>query len=213
MDTGILAWTLLALAVTLSPGPDTFLVLGSAMRGGTRAGLAATAGIVSGFFFYAALCGFGFLSLLVASPLLHDVVQIAGALYLTWIGIGMLRNALWRQPADGDAPADKTITARRTGIGAAFRHGLLSNALNPKIAVFYLAALPQFAGNGPDAPMTGVLLILIHYVLGGLWLSSLAVAGGRAGHQMRGGNLFRWLNGVIGVSLIGLAARMAWERR
>lgn len=198
-------WTALCAAVTISPGPDTLLVAGNAMRRGTRAGLMAVAGIVAGGAVYAAFCGFGFLGALSAVPVLYGAVKIAGAVYLAVIGALMLRDAV------RSSVKPKAETAAISG--APFRQGLLTNTLNPKVALFYLAALPQFAGSGPDAPLVGVLLIAIHYAMGGVWLSGIALTAGKAGAALKQGPVARWLNGAIGVLLIGVAGKLAFERR
>jgi threonine/homoserine/homoserine lactone efflux protein len=202
----LLAWTALAAAVTISPGPDTLLVAGNAMRRGSRAGLLAVAGIVTGGVFYAALCGLGFLSALAALPVLYWIVKISGAVYLAIIGALMLRDAFRRSDA-GPAKAEAALS------GAPFRQGLLTNALNPKVALFYLAALPQFTGRGPDAPWIGVMLIAIHYAMGALWLSGIALTAGRAGAALKNSAVVRWLHGVIGTLLIGIAGKLAFDRR
>jgi len=89
-----------------------------------------------------------------------------------------------------------------------FLQGFLTNALNPKVAIFYLAALPQFA-SGPDAPMVGVLLIAIHYAMGAVWLSCVAFAASRA-RRIALKNIFvRWLEGAVGVFFVGVAGRLA----
>ena len=143
----VIAWSMLALAATLSPGPDTLLVASHAARNGRRAGLLAAAGIAAGGLWYMMLSGFGLLSLLVASPVLFAIVKTVGALYLAWLGIGLLRGAIWPKAADGSSPVE---------LGhAPFRQAFVTNALNPKVALFYLAALPQFVGNGSDAPALG----------------------------------------------------------
>ncbi len=84
--------------------------------------------------------------------------------------------------------------------------------LNPKVAIFYLAALPQFTGHGPDAPLMGVLLIAIHYAMGAAWLCTVALGAGRLGAAFRESALMRWLEGVAGLFLIGVAGRLALER-
>jgi threonine/homoserine/homoserine lactone efflux protein len=216
LDASILAWTALATAVALSPGPDTILVAGNAARRGHAAGLQTVAGIVTGGAFYALLCGFGFMSVLVASPTLYLIVKIAGAIYLAVIGAQMLWGALRKQPS---APAGEGGRRSPPGEGprgpllAPYRQGLLTNILNPKVAVFYLAALPQFVGHGPEAPLRGVLLIAIHYAIGGAWLSAIATGAGRAGEAFRESAAFRWLEGAAGVFLLGVAGRLAVERR
>ena len=90
----LLAWSALALIVTLTPGPDTLLVAAHAARSGFRAGMAALMGIMTGVAWYGSLIAFGALSVLVAVPALFLAVKIAGALYLAWLGFGMIRNAL-----------------------------------------------------------------------------------------------------------------------
>lgn len=203
-DHSLLAWTALAVALALSPGPDTMLVLGQAARGGLRAGFAAVAGISVGGLWYMALCGFGFLSLLNAVPNLFIVVKTVGALYLAWLGVQMLRGAL-RTPAG----EDQTRTA---ALGAPFRQGFLTTVLNPKVAIFFLAALPQFVGTGPDAPMRGVMLIGIAYAIGFAWLSLLLVAAVSAGRRIGKSGLVRWFEGVVGAAFIGMAGRLALAR-
>ena len=98
-------------------------------------------------------------------------------------------------------------------MGSPFRQGLLTNVLNPKIAVFYMAVLPQFAGHGAGAPLKGVLLIAIHYAMGGIWMAGLALGAGRMGEAFRASAAMRWLEGVAGVFLLGVAGRLAVERR
>ncbi len=207
LDPSILAWSALALMVAISPGPDTLLVVGNAVRRGPGAGLMTIAGTMLGGVFYAALFGFGFMSVLVASRPLYLAVKVAGAVYLAIIGAQMLWGALRHRP-QAVAPTASTRLA-----GSPFRQGLLTNVLNPKIAVFYMAALPQFAGHGADAPLKGVLLIAIHYAMGAVWLAGMAMAAGRAGEAFRASAAMRWLEGIAGVFLLGVAGRIAVERR
>jgi threonine/homoserine/homoserine lactone efflux protein len=199
----LLAWTILSIGLVLLPGPDTMLVAGHAARHGLKAGMAAIAGIQLGGLFYILLCGFGFLSLLNAVPGVFMTVKIAGALYLLWLGIQMLRGAI------NPAPAENTKV--RAG-GAPFRQGFFSTILNPKVAVFFLAALPQFVGTGPDAPLHGMLLIAIVYALGFIWCAILAVAATHAGRRVGQSSLMRWFEGALGVAFIGLAGRLALTR-
>jgi len=195
----LLAWSALALAVTLSPGPDTLLVASHGARGGLRAGLAAVSGIVVGGVYYASLIGVGALNVLVAVPALFLAVKIAGALYLAWLGAQLIWRA-WR--------GQEEAAAKPVRLEQPFMQGFLTNALNPKIAIFYLAALPQFA-SGPNAPMIGVLLIAIHYVMGAVWLSGVAYAASRARRIALKSTFVRWLEGATGVFFVGVAGRLA----
>jgi threonine/homoserine/homoserine lactone efflux protein len=203
LSTALFAWAAIAFVAVISPGPDVLLVTGHAARGGRTQGLLAVAGTTVGCLWYMLLCGFGFLSVLAASPLLFATVKIGGALYLAYLGIGLLRGAL--SPKSGGA--SQTIV-----LMTPFRQGLITNALNPKIALFYLAALPQFVGNGPDAPMRGVLLIAIHYAIGALWLSALVFMASKASGLAQNTRIWRWVEGALGTAFLGLAGKIAWER-
>ncbi len=195
----LLAWSALALAVTLTPGPDTLLVASHAARGGVRAGLAAVAGIAAGIVYYASLIGFGFLSFLAAIPIVFIVVKAIGALYLLWLGVNMITRALTRA-------ADPV--AEPQALNQPFMQGFLTNALNPKVALFYLAALPQFA-TGSDAPPIGVMLLGIHAALGVIWLSAIVLMAVRARRIAWNPSFTRWLEGATGVFFVGVAGRLA----
>jgi threonine/homoserine/homoserine lactone efflux protein len=232
----LLAWSALALIVTLTPGPDTLLVASHAARGGFRAGMAALAGIMTGVVWYGSLIAFGALSILVAVPALFLAVKIAGALYLAWLGAGMIWSAIHptlslaervaRDSAPGEGRSDMQAPDRlhaphpptpppqgRRGVDAAYRQGFFTNALNPKVALFYLAALPQFAGMGADAPLIGVTLLAIHAVLGFVWLSFIAFAAARARTIVWKSAVVRWLEGAVGVFFVGVAGRLALAQR
>lgn len=194
----------MSIGLVLVPGPDTMLVAGHAARRGLKAGMAAIGGIQLGGLFYMALCGFGFLSVLNAVPGLFMTVKIAGAIYLCWMGIGLLRGAIRPAPADA---------APKMRLGSSpFTQGFISTVLNPKVAVFFLAALPQFVGTGPDAPWQGMLLIAIVYVLGFFWCAALAALTAKAGRKVGQSRAMRWFEGALGVSFFGLAGRLALAR-
>ncbi|MFC4256362.1 LysE family transporter [Altererythrobacter xixiisoli] len=200
----LLAWTALAAGLVLLPGPDTLLVAGHSARSGTKAGMQAIGGILLGGAFYMALCGFGFLSVLNAVPGLFLSVKIVGAIYLAWLGFTMLRGAL--RPSAGE-----TQPRMRLG-GSPFTQGFVSTVLNPKLAMFFLAALPQFVGTGPDAPWQGMLLIGIVYVLGFVWCVALMLVATRAGRRASQSRAMRWFEGAMGVGFVGLAGRLALTR-
>ncbi|MEJ7934183.1 LysE family translocator [Sphingobium sp. AN558] len=199
----LFAWTIMSIGLVLLPGPDTMLVAGHAARRGLKAGMAAIGGIQLGGVFFMALCGFGFLSILNAVPGLFMAVKIAGALYLAWMGLGLLRGAIRPQPE----------TPQRVRLGASpFTQGFISTVLNPKVAVFFLAALPQFVGTGPQAPVQGMLLIAIVYALGFVWCGLLAVLATHAGRRVGRSGAMRWFEGAMGVGFFGLAGRLALAR-
>jgi len=194
----------MSIGLVLLPGPDTMLVAGHAARRGFQAGMAALGGIPRGGRFYMVLGGVGFLSVLDAVPGLFMGVKSAGALYLAWMGFGLLRGAI--KPA----PASETPRVRIGG--SPFAQGLVSTVLNPKVAIFFLAALPQFVGTGPDAPWQGMLLIAIVYGLGFLWCALLALLATKAGRKVGQSSAMRWFEGAMGVGFFGLAGRLALAR-
>jgi threonine/homoserine/homoserine lactone efflux protein len=203
----ILAWTALAAAVAVTPGPDTVLVASHAARGGVRAGLFAVAGTTTGGVWYALLFGFGLLAVLVAIPALFVAVKVVGALYLAWLGIGMIAAAI-RGKRSSESKSKGAVV-----LGSPFLQGFLTNVLNPKVAVFYLAALPQFVPATSDGALIGALLILIHYVLGGIWLSLIAVLSQKAREVSWNPKFLRWFEGLIGTFFVGVAGRLALTAR
>jgi threonine/homoserine/homoserine lactone efflux protein len=200
----ILAWIAVAALVTVAPGPDMLLVLGHAARGGARAGLAATLGIVTGGLWFIALCGLGMMSVLTSWPALFAIVKTIGALYLAWLGVGLIRGAV--------RPSALTDAQVKLDLRGPYRQGLLTAVTNPKVALFYLAALPQFVGHGPNAPYYGALLIAIHYVMGLVWLGGLSILLGKARHVVRRSPLIRALEASLGAIFVGFAARLAVAR-
>jgi threonine/homoserine/homoserine lactone efflux protein len=203
----LLAWTALATAVAITPGPDTILVATHTARGGWRAGVLANLGIQAGGLWYAALFGFGLLALLVAAPALFMAVKIIGALYLGWLGAGLLWRAFRPPAVEAAAPSGPALLANP------FLQGFITNVLNPKVALFYLAALPQFVPQSGNAALIGALLILIHYVIGGLWLCLIAASVHSARQLSWSKTLLRWIEGMIGAAFVAMAGRLALTAR
>jgi threonine/homoserine/homoserine lactone efflux protein len=210
LDSQVLAFTLAALLVTISPGPDTFLVIGNTVRSGLSTGLATVTGIVSGGLFHAALFGFGIAQVLAYSPRIFMAVKLCGAAYLVWLGINALHSA-WRRPA-GSAPVPDPAVRTNATLGSAWIQGMVSNALNPKVAVFYLAFLPQFMLPGDPIAAKSMLLIGIHCVLGAIWLGTLAVAVTRVSAWLVRGSVRRALDALVGTAMTGFGAKLALER-
>jgi threonine/homoserine/homoserine lactone efflux protein len=209
----LIAYLAAATVLTLSPGPDTMFVLASSASGGPRAGVAATFGISTGLMGHATLAALGISALIAASPTAFEVLRLAGAFYLLWIGMGALRASIAALEATADAPPQVSGEAVSS---AAYRRGLVTNLLNPKVAVFYVAFLPQFTSAALGyVPLQIVLLALIHALIGIVWLTGLSIVSGRAMTAMtRSGRATAWLNGAAGSIYILLALRMFFlERR
>jgi threonine/homoserine/homoserine lactone efflux protein len=208
-DHSVVAFSLVALALTLAPGPDTFLVIANASAGGFRRGFATVLGIVSGGVFYVLLIGCGLARFLLYSPTLFHAVKLAGACYLFYLGWGALRGALRRRQADAKA-APAAPPAR--SVRASYLQGLMTNALNPKIAVFYLAFLPQFMNPGDPVVLKSALLIGIHYFEGLVWLSLLAFSVGRLGRFLARPRVKKSMDAVLGATMMGFGLKLAVEQ-
>ena len=207
-DHSVLAFTLIAMALTIAPGPDTFLVIANTSAGGFRRGFATVLGIVSGGFFYVLLVACGLVRLLVYSPGVFYAVKLAGAGYLLYLGWGALRGAFRRgtaASADAAPPPAKSVRA-------SYLQGLLTNALNPKIAVFYLAFLPQFLNPGDPVVLKSALLIGIHYFLGLIWLSLLAFSVGRLSRFLARPRVRKTMDAVLGATMMGFGLKLAVEQ-
>jgi threonine/homoserine/homoserine lactone efflux protein len=205
-DPSLLAFTLVAALLVLTPGADTLLVVRNVLARGRRAGLATTAGIVAGCFVHAALSVLGLSVILVRSAAVFEVARLAGAAYLVWLGLRSLVGA-WRPAADAPAPVPDG-GARRS-----FVEGALSNVLNPKVAIFYLAFLPQFIRPGDPILARSLLLAAIHVALGLVWLSIVAFGVGSLGRVATATRLRQRLEALTGLVLVGLGVRLALERR
>jgi len=195
-----------SLVLIVTPGQDMVLVLTRSVSHGVRAGVATAAGVSVGLVGHTLLATFGLGALLRASEPLFMAVKLVGAAYLVYLGISMLRT---RETGLSVSSAPPRSTARL------FLDGAVSNLSNPKIAIFYFAFLPQFVPA--DATHAGLTIFalgitfaaLTFMVKGPLGLS----AGMLSGWLRSRPAVQRWLHRCSGIVLIGLAARLAFERR
>jgi threonine/homoserine/homoserine lactone efflux protein len=196
-----------AALLILTPGPDTFLVAATSAADGPRAGILASLGVFVGCLVHILLVAAGISALIATTPWAFDAIKTVGAIYLVWIGLQALR-AAWRGH-DGDA-AQATPRERASGT-ALFLRGALTNALNPKVAVFFIAFLPQFVDPARGhLAVQFVVLGLIFNVPGTLYLMALALVSGRATSALRRQPLVRRaLDALTGLFFIGLAAHLA----
>lgn len=201
-DLALFAFTVLVLNAT--PGVDMLYTVSRTLTGGWRSGLAASLGISAGCVVHALLAAFGLAALLAMSSWAFSLIKWAGAAYLVWLGLGMLGDALRRgEPASTAAPP---VAA---SAWAVFRQGLLTNVLNPKVALFFLAFLPQFILPEAEHKTLAFLALGAWMVVQGtLFLFALVAV--TAGLRRLGGSprLARVLNGAGGLLFLGLAAKL-----
>jgi len=210
----------LSAIVILTPGPDTMLTLRNALAGGRRGGWFTAIGVVTGQLIWALATSAGLAALLVASRPAFLAVKFAGAIYLTWLGIGSLIRAI--RPPRGDSqtrgassPASSQSAQRISTFrnSVAFRQGLWSNLGNPKMAVFFPSLLPQFA-PGTSATFGNLLTLGLIFILMTLtWLGLYSIVVARAGDFLRAGRVRRILDAITGVALVGFGIRLAGEKR
>lgn len=198
--------------LTITPGPDMLLVLRNGLRGGSRVAWFTALGCCLGISCHAAAAVLGLSAVLAASATAYTVVKAAGAVYLAYLGVRMLAGAL---RGGGDPQAAETDAAEQgdLGAGAAFRQGLLTNLLNPKIALLFLTLLPQFVGADEPRLRTTVVLALVFLAIAVVWWRLFTLALGPISRLLRGARTRRVLDGVAGTLLVGIGARMALEHR
>jgi RhtB (resistance to homoserine/threonine) family protein len=207
LDARLLAFTGIAAVLTLTPGADTMLVVRSAAVRGRRAGLLTVLGICSGLFIHATLSALGLSVVLVRSARAFEFVKTAGALYLVYLGIQAIRSAVRATPV-ADSSMLQPSFARR-----AFLEGLLTNVLNPKVAVFYLAFLPQFIGPKDPVLARSILLASVHFVEGVVWLTIVTLFVARFRSLLTQPRVRRAMESTSGLAFIGFGVKLAVSRR
>jgi threonine/homoserine/homoserine lactone efflux protein len=212
-EAALLAWVLVAFAGTMAPGLDTMLVLRHTLLGGRSAGLRVVAGITAGCVVWAVASLAGLTALLATSRVAYDVVRIAGAVYLVWLGASAIWRTLPVGRRDRDEGGDPLAVAARSGPGGDLRAGFLTNLLNPKVGVFYVSLLPQFLPVGPDTAAWGAVLVAIHLATGFLWYPALILLVGRVRRVLLRPAVRRWLDRLTATVLIALGLRLAAEAR
>jgi threonine/homoserine/homoserine lactone efflux protein len=196
-------WAFLAASflLWLTPGPDTMYILARSIGQGRRAGMMSALGIGSGLLIHTLLAAFGLSAILAASAWAFVVVKTAGAVYLIVLGIQTLR----KKVGSLDAP-----DLRPMGSWRVYRQGVVSNTLNPKVAIFFLAFLPQFVDSaGGRGPMPFLFLGAIFVVGGTLWSLGQAVCAASATRSIRRNPvLLGWLERLTGCVYIALGLNL-----
>lgn len=203
------SFALLAAFLTILPGPDSALVLRTALTRSRAQAYATGLGICFGAFVWGAAAAVGAAALLAASELAFTILKLAGAAYLAYLGVSMIV-ATFRRSTDAEA-AD--VPAPPRSLLAAFGRGALTNLLNPKVGVFYLAVIPQFIPDGVAPVGMGLLLALVHVVESVAWFAGLIVLAHVARRWLTDSRVSRWIDRVTGGVLIGFAGFLAAESR
>jgi threonine/homoserine/homoserine lactone efflux protein len=214
---------LAALLVNLTPGPDMLFVAGTSAAQGRRCGSMAALGVGAGCFVHIALAAVGLSALLATSALAFEVIKWIGAAYLVWVGVSMLRRTGDRASAVATAVATAVEPGpdgeTDAGLPAkAFWRGAMTNALNPKVALFFIAFLPQFIEPGSARQAWAFAALGLLFTIGGtaVNLAVAALAGSiaqRMAAREGSGAVARWLRRAAGIVFVGLGLRLAFSTR
>ncbi|HET9364153.1 MAG TPA: LysE family translocator [Candidatus Angelobacter sp.] len=203
--TAFLTFLFAAFMLNIAPGPDMLYVIGRSLGQGRKAGIVSALGIFVGCWVHILGAAFGIAALLRSSPVAFNVVRYAGAAYLVYLGIKIIAqrsNLAQQQP-------------KPASLASIFRQGVITNVLNPKVALFFLAFLPQFVDAHRGSVVWQILLLGLIFNVGGTAVNlGVAYAGGTLGELLRRNARFarmqQWFTGLV---FIGLGARLAWQRR
>lgn len=196
--------------LSMSPGVDTLLVIRNTARGGIRDGVLTSLAICCGLFVHATISALGISLILLQSAWAFSALKMAGAAYLIWLGI----NGLLAARRGTGLPLGAVQGERQAvPLWRPLREGLLSNVLNPKTVVFYMAFLPQFIAPTDPALLKSLWLAGVHFVIANVWQIAIVFMVGSAGRWL-GSRLFaRALNGATGAVLVLFGVRLALERQ
>jgi threonine/homoserine/homoserine lactone efflux protein len=193
--------------LNLTPGQDTMFIIGRSLTGGLRSGVAAACGITVGSMFHTLAAALGLSAILATSTLAFTIVKLTGAAYLFYLGAKLL----FTKTADTAAPSTAAASA---DAGSAFVQGIFTNVLNPKVALFFLALLPQFIEPTGAAKTLAFLALGGTFITTGLiWCLVLATGAARLqGFFLRNPNVRTLIDRAVGGLFLALGARLAWSR-
>ncbi|HXS80982.1 MAG TPA: LysE family translocator [Gammaproteobacteria bacterium] len=200
-------FVLTGVLLNLTPGQDTFYILGRSVAEGMRSGVASALGIAVGSLVHTAMAALGLSAILATSASAFTLVKLLGAAYLVYLGVRMLRTA--------SATAPPTTQVGTAGVLGAFRDGIVTNVLNPKVALFFLALMPQFIAPGSETKVAAFIVLGLTFVTTGtIWCLVLAVAAGKLrGFFARHPKGWRAVSRASGGIFVLLGLRLAMTRQ
>jgi len=194
------------LLLNITPGQDTLYIVGRTISQGRRAGVMSVLGISSGSVIHTLAAAFGLSAILATSAAAFFAIKLIGAMYLVYLGVRMIvdRPATSATASQFDMASDLAV----------YRAGFLTNVLNPKVALFFLAFLPQFVAPTSDSQMLAFLFLGSIFIFNGtLWCLGLVWAAAAVNLRFRGnGSTGLVLKRVVGVTFVGLGVRLAFTK-
>ena len=214
----LLPFIALIVLLTITPGPDMLLVLRNGLRGGSGVAWVTGLGCCSGIAVHALAATLGLSALIAASAEAFTALKLAGALYLIYLGVSSIVQTLGGR---GDSAHALGELARSRGAGAqgsidrrsAYRQGLLSNLLNPKIAILFVTLLPQFVASGEPRIQTTATLAATFVAIALVWMRLYSLAIEPVARILRRGSVGTWIERVTGGLLVAIGVGVALERR
>ena len=205
----LIPFLLTAVLLTATPGPDNLMVLGVGASRGRRMGMAFGLGCASGCLSHTLLAALGVSAVLAASPIAFTALRVLGGAYLVWLGIGALRSE-----GDGGVSVSQAENAGDASLSRQFFKGVLANAINPKVVLFFLSFLPQFVVPAQGhVPLQMAALGLVFTLQAAVLFGALGWFAGSIGQWLqRRPRAGLWLDRVSGVVFVGLGVRMALSR-
>ncbi|ALR76502.1 LysE family translocator [[Enterobacter] lignolyticus] len=204
VNDSLLAFSLAALLLTLTPGFDTALILRTACAEGGKKAFHAALGIDAGCFIWGALVALGLGALLAVSEMAYTVLKICGAVYLSWLGLQLLI-----RPRSSFSDGDENNGSQ----GSWFIRGMLGNVLNPKMGIFYVSFLPQFIPAGHSPLIWTFILVSIHVAIGTIWSLTLILSTHFASAVLKKSRVVQVMDRATGGLFLCFAAKLALSTR
>lgn len=194
--------------LNLTPGQDTIYIIGRSVVQGKKGGMVSALGIMSGVLVHTMLAAFGLSAILATSSMAYSVVKYLGAGYLIWIGIGFVRNKTYHSQLGIDGNLQQKLWKT-------YRQGMLTNILNPKVALFFLSFLPQFVSPETDFIFGSFMALgMIFFTTGSIWCIVLVYGSSWLSGKFYSGNkVGGLLKKITGTVFIGLGIKLAFSQK
>jgi RhtB (resistance to homoserine/threonine) family protein len=215
MGPHVVAFASVAALLTIAPGADTALVTKFALTRGRRAAFAAIVGIATGCAVHATFSALGLSVVLARSASLYHAIKLAGAMYLVYLGARTLWSTRSANAPGAPAPAsggETSAPARDDVTLGAFATGLLTNLLNPKVAIFYLTFLPQFVDSRAPVLPQSLTLAAVHILMGLVWLGAFVQFLSLFRTALERPGVKRWMERATGAVLVAFGVKIATAR-
>ena len=210
LDQSVIAFTIAAFVLTITPGNDTVLTLRNSIAGNRASGFATMFGVCSGLIIHGAFAALGISVILMQSATAFQIVKIVGAGYLIFLGLQSIHTA-WKSRKEPVIDASVKTDVKQKGFARSFGQGILTNLLNPKVALFYLSFLPQFV-RATDSHIKPLFLASIHIVLGIIWLSIIILMINKLRKVLVNPKVKAATEAVCGIMLTAFGIKLALQK-